>query len=105
MGLKTEVPTTSLGIRSGVNCILLKSTSMILATNFAVNVLAMPGTPSIKTNDEHTIRLLSNRSQVDQQHIERLLTIDRYVNTRPAISNSDVISYYKKLNYFEENYH
>ena len=58
---------------------------------------------SIKTNDEHTIRLLSNRSQIDQQHIERLLTIDRYVNTRPAISNNDVISYYKKLNYFYLN--
>jgi hypothetical protein len=58
---------------------------------------------SIKTNDEHTIKLLSTRSQINQQHIEKLLTIDRYVNNRPALSNKDVVTYYEKLNYFYLN--
>ena len=47
--LKTEVPKISEGIKSGVNCILLKPTEMVLANNFAVMVLATPGTPSIIT--------------------------------------------------------
>ena len=55
---------------------------------------------SIKINDENTVKLLSTRSKIAEEHIERLLTIDRYVNTRPAVSNEDVISYYQKLNYF-----
>ncbi|MDF2457346.1 MAG: hypothetical protein K0R51_3339 [Cytophagaceae bacterium] len=58
---------------------------------------------SIKTNDENTIKLLSTRSKIREEHIERLLTIDRYVNTRPAVSNEDVVSYYQKLNYFYLN--
>ncbi|MDB5273466.1 MAG: hypothetical protein JWO58_1833, partial [Chitinophagaceae bacterium] len=58
---------------------------------------------SIKTNDEHTIKLLSARSKIDEAHIQKLLTTDRYVNTRPAVSNSDVVSYYQKLNYFYLN--
>ena len=58
---------------------------------------------SIKTNDENTVRLLSTRAKIREEHIERLLTIDRYVNTRPAVSNEDVISYYQKLNYFYLN--
>ncbi len=55
---------------------------------------------SIKTNDEQTIHLLSTRSQINQEHIAKLLKIDHYVNTRPAVSNEDVIAYYQKLNYF-----
>lgn len=53
LGLKTEVPTTSLGIRSGVNCRREKSASMIFAISFAVKVLATPGTPSIKICPSH----------------------------------------------------
>ena len=45
--LKIEVPKISLGIKSGVNWILLKSTAMVLASIFAVTVFATPGTPSI----------------------------------------------------------
>jgi hypothetical protein len=55
---------------------------------------------SIKTNDEQTIHLLSTRSQINQEHIAKLLKIDHYVNSRPAVSNEDVINYYQKLNYF-----
>ena len=62
-GLKTEVPTTSLGIRSGVNCRREKSTSMIFAINFAVNVLATPGTPSIKIWPSHN-KPISSRSTI-----------------------------------------
>jgi hypothetical protein len=58
---------------------------------------------SIKTNDENTVKLLSTRSKIREEHIEKLLNIDRYVNSRPAISNQDVISYYQKLNYFYLN--
>ncbi|HSZ71141.1 MAG TPA: DUF4350 domain-containing protein [Cytophagaceae bacterium] len=58
---------------------------------------------SIKTNDEYTVRLLSTRSKINQEHVERLLTMDRYVNTRPAVSKDDVVSYYQRLNYFYLN--
>ena len=47
--LKTDVPKMSEGIRSGVNCILLKSTEIVLARSLAVMVFATPGTPSIRT--------------------------------------------------------
>ena len=46
--LKTEVPKISLGMRSGVNWILLNPTSNVLASNLAVMVLATPGTPSMR---------------------------------------------------------
>jgi len=45
--LKTEVPKISLGIKSGVNWMRLKSTAIVLANSFAVTVFATPGTPSI----------------------------------------------------------
>jgi hypothetical protein len=41
-GIKNEVPNTSEGIRSGVNCILEKFTSMIFASSFALSVFATP---------------------------------------------------------------
>ena len=47
--LKTDVPKISDGIRSGVNCILLKPISIVFAKSFAVTVFATPGTPSIIT--------------------------------------------------------
>jgi hypothetical protein len=47
-GSNTDVPNTSLGIRSGVNCILEKGMSRHLASSLAVNVFATPGTPSMR---------------------------------------------------------
>ena len=44
---KTEVPKISLGIKSGVNCIRLKSIAKDLANKRADMVFATPGTPSI----------------------------------------------------------
>lgn len=58
---------------------------------------------SIKNNDENTVKLLSTRSKIREEHIEKLLSIDHYVNARPAVSKEDVISYYQKLNYFYLN--
>ena len=47
--LNTEVPKTSDGMRSGVNCTREKSAAITLLNNLAVSVLATPGTPSSKT--------------------------------------------------------
>ena len=59
--LNTVVPNTSLGIRSGVNCILLNFASTRRAISFARRVLATPGTPSIRTCPSHT-KDASNKS-------------------------------------------
>ncbi len=45
----TEVPTTSLGMRSGVNWIRLNVPPMSWATVRASSVFAVPGTPSMRT--------------------------------------------------------
>ena len=47
--LNTVVPSTSLGMRSGVNWMRLKRVSMSRAMSRANNVLATPGTPSMST--------------------------------------------------------
>ena len=43
------VPRTSLGIRSGVNCMREKGVSIDFEINFAISVFATPGTPSMST--------------------------------------------------------
>ena len=45
--LKTEVPKISLGIKSGVNCMRLKSIFKDFASSLAEIVFATPGTPSM----------------------------------------------------------
>jgi len=47
--LNIDVPKISLGIKSGVNCILLKAVFSVFAKSLAVTVFAIPGTPSIST--------------------------------------------------------
>ena len=44
--LKTFVPVMSEGIRSGVNCMRLKSAPTMRASVFTRRVFAVPGTPS-----------------------------------------------------------
>jgi len=46
---KTNVPVTSEGIRSGVNCTRLKSQPSAVATIRTIRVLAIPGGPSRRT--------------------------------------------------------
>src|SRR5690606_17089677 len=58
--LYTEVPNTSEGIRSGVNCMREKSTDMTLDISLAVSVFATPGTPSIRTWPSASNAVISN---------------------------------------------
>ena len=44
----SSVPVISLGIKSGVNCILLNERSQISAIDLINNVFAKPGTPTNK---------------------------------------------------------